>query len=74
MTNRCQAEYALNVKTRLLGQIGASIWLMQKITDVNGKISSRSATGIWDFAFQKCFWNISEVHSNLKSLLPQILH
>lgn len=72
MTNRCQAEYAINVKTRLLQQIGTSIRLMQKLLMSVERFMS--VTGIWDFVFQKCFWNISEVHSNLKSLLPKILH
>lgn len=72
MTNRCQAEYAKNVKSRLLGHICASM-SHARISDVNGKIS-RSVTGIWDFVFQKCFWNISEGHSNLKSLLLKIVH
>jgi len=31
MTDRCPAEYVTNAKSRLLGQIGTSIILMQKL-------------------------------------------
>lgn len=65
MTNRYQAEYTTNVKTRQLGQIGASIKLKQNLLMSVKRFIG--VTKIWDFVFQKQFWNISEVHSNLKS-------